>query len=118
MNLSYDENGLIHVVIQDYDTEEVLMLAHMDEEALRKTLETGKTFYWSRKRGEACKKGETSGHEQIVKDILVDCDRDAILLRVKQKVGACHMGYRSCFFRNLEGEVVDEKVFNPEDIYK
>jgi phosphoribosyl-AMP cyclohydrolase len=93
------------------------MLAHMNEEALKMTLETGIAHYWSRSRSKIWRKGETSGNEQIVKDILIDCDGDALLLKVEQIGGACHMGYRSCFYRKIDGKIVGEKVFEPDDVY-
>ena len=112
-----EEKELKHAIAQDYETGEVLMLAHMDEEALRLNIETGKAHYWSRSRGKLWRKGEISGNEQIIKDILIDCDEDAILLKVKQIGGACHTGYRSCFYRRINGEIVSEKVFDPEEKY-
>jgi len=104
-------------IAQDSKTGEVLMLAYMNDEALRLTRETGKAHYWSRSRGKLWKKGESSGHEQFVKDILIDCDEDTILLKVEQIGGACHTGYRSCFYRTIDGDVVGEKVFDPEEAY-
>ena len=112
------DGGLITAIAQDYKTGEVLMVAYMNEEALNKTIETKKAFYWSRSRRKLWKKGESSGHEQIVHEILVDCDGDALLLKVEQIGGACHTGYRSCFYRTLAGEVIGEKVFEPDDVYK
>ena len=112
-----EEKELKSAIVQDYETGEVLMLAHMDEEALRLSRETGKAHYWSRSRGKLWRKGEISGNEQIIKDILIDCDEDAVLLKVKQIGGACHTGYRSCFYRRLNGEIVGEKVFEPEEKY-
>ena len=122
MKLNFNKlNGLIPAVIQDYKTNKVLMVGFMNKEAYEKTLETGKVWYYSRTRKKQWMKGETSGNVQIVKEILVDCDNDTILLKVKQ-IGnaACHKGYNSCFFRKVEGEdlkVVEDKVFNPEDKY-
>ena len=110
-----EEKGLKHAIAQDYETGEVLMLAHMDEEALRLTMETGKAHYWSRSRDKLWRKGELSGHEQLVKDILIDCDEDTVLLKVKQIGGACHTGYRSCFYRTIVGVIVGEKVFEPAE---
>ena len=104
-------------IAQDYETGEVLMLAYMDDEALRLTRETGKAHYWSRSRGKLWKKGESSGHEQLVKDILIDCDADTILIKVEQIGGACHTGYRSCFYRTINGEIVGEMVFDPAEAY-
>jgi len=111
------DNGLIHAIAQDYETGEVLMLAHMNEEALRLTIETGKAYYWSRSRNKLWRKGEISGNEQLIKEILIDCDGDSVLLKVKQIGGACHTGYRSCFYRRINGEIVGEKVFDPEEKY-
>jgi len=114
--------GLVPVIVQDHETGDVLMLAYMNQRAWLKTLETGKATYWSRSRNELWVKGETSGHVQIVKEILVDCDADTLLLKVQQAGGAaCHTGYRSCFFtRVIEGgkEIIGEPVFKPEDVYK
>jgi len=112
-----EEKELKSAIVQDYETGEVLMLAHMDEEALRLSRETGKAHYWSRSRRKLWRKGEISGNEQIIKDILIDCDEDAVLLKVKQIGGACHTGYRSCFYRRLNGEIVGEKVFEPDEKY-
>jgi len=115
-------DGLIPVIAQDADTKEVLMMAYMNEQAWEKTVETGKATYWSRSRNSLWLKGETSGHVQLVKDILIDCDDDTILLMVLQ-VGeaACHTGYRSCFYRKLkDGDfvVVGQKIFDPQEVYK
>jgi len=112
-----EEKELKHAIVQDYETGEVLMLAHMDTEALRLTIETGKAHFWSRSRGKLWRKGEQSGHEQLVKDILIDCDEDTVLLKVKQLGGACHTGYRSCFYRTIDGKIVGRKVFEPEERY-
>lgn len=112
------EDGLITAIAQDYKTGEVLMVAYMDREALEKTMETQRAYYWSRSRSRLWKKGETSGNEQIVHDILIDCDADAVLLKVEQIGGACHTGYRSCFYRTLDGEIIGEKLFEPDDVYK
>ncbi|MBN2110000.1 MAG: phosphoribosyl-AMP cyclohydrolase [Methanosarcinaceae archaeon] len=115
-DLKYD-NGLIQAIAQDNDTKEVLMSAFMNREALEKTIETGIAHYWSRSRARLWRKGESSGHMQTVKAIYIDCDQDAVLLMVEQEGGACHTGYRSCFYRNIEGDIVGEKVFDPEDVY-
>lgn len=112
------KGDLVPAVVQDAQTGEVLMLAYMNREALAKTLETGKAHYWSRSRGKLWLKGESSGHFQKVVEARIDCDQDAILLKVEQEGGACHMGYRSCFYRDLEGEVVGEKVFDPSEVYR
>jgi phosphoribosyl-AMP cyclohydrolase len=116
--LKFDDKGLITAIAQDHETNEILMLAFMNLEALEKTVETGKAHYFSRSRGKLWLKGESSGHVQLVHDMYIDCDADAVLIKVEQLGGgACHMGYRSCFYRTLEGDVVSEKVFNPEDVY-
>jgi len=100
--LKFDKNGLIPAIIQDYKTKEVLMLAYMNKESLRRTLKFKKTCFWSRSRKKYWVKGETSGNFQIVKFIHYDCDADAILIKVKQKGVACHTGNYSCFFRKLK----------------
>ena len=110
--------GVVPVVVQDATTREVLMVAFMNKEALRKTIETKRGYYWSRSRRKLWKKGETSGNEQIVHDILIDCDADAVLLKIEQIGGACHTGYRSCFYRTINDEIVGEKLFEPENVYK
>ena len=116
--LKFDDKGLITAIAQDHETDEILMLAFMNLEALEKTVKTGKAHYFSRSRGKLWLKGETSGHVQLVHDIYIDCDADAVLMKVEQLGGgACHTGYRSCFFRTLEGDIVSEKVFDPEDVY-
>ena len=115
--IKYDPQGLVPVIVQDYRNNEVLMVAYMNHDSLKMTLETGLTHFWSRSRQKLWKKGETSGHVQEVKEVLVDCDQDALVMKVDQKVAACHTGYRSCFYRKLEGDelvVFLEKVF--EDI--
>ncbi|MCD6508106.1 phosphoribosyl-AMP cyclohydrolase [Candidatus Poribacteria bacterium] len=119
--LKFDSNGLIPAIIQDYQNGEVLMLGYMNEEALRRTLQEGKVCFWSRSRRCLWLKGETSGNFQIVKEIYFDCDGDALLIKVDQKGGACHLGYRSCFFRKITEDggfrIVGEKVFDPDKVY-
>lgn len=114
-------NGLATAIAQDATTGEILMVAHVNEESLRKTLERGQVFYWSRSRG-LWHKGEESGNVQIVRSISIDCDGDAVLFRVEQVGGAaCHTGKRSCFFRRLDGDTwVDEgvQVFDPAEVYR
>lgn len=100
--LKFDEKGLIPAVIQDYKTGEVLMVAYMNEESLKKTLEIKKTCFWSRSRNQFWVKGETSGHFQFVKGIYYDCDKDCLLIKVRQAGAACHTGKRSCFYRKLK----------------
>jgi len=111
MKVNFEKNGgLVPVVVQDADTNEVLMLAYMNEEALDLTKKTGFAHYFSRSRNKIWKKGESSGHTQEVKDILIDCDNDTILLKVKQNGVACHTGRKSCFFTKLDsGEVTMDK---------
>lgn len=99
----FDANGLIAAIAQDAESGEVLMLAWMNAEALQKTLLTGRATYWSRSRGEIWVKGETSGHTQEVLEIRVDCDQDAVLLKVRQTGGACHTHRESCFYRRVDG---------------
>lgn len=114
--------GLVPVVVQDYRSREVLMLAYMNSKAWKKTQKTGKAHYYSRSRKGLWLKGEESGHFQEVKWAFMDCDNDTLLLKVKQIGGAaCHEGYRSCFFRKkgrADWKVVAKKVFRPEDVYK
>lgn len=99
----FDANGLITAVVQDHSTGEVLMLAHMNSDALEKTLETGFAHFWSRSRQELWKKGETSGNTLGVEEVLIDCDQDAVVIMATLNGnGACHTGARSCFFRSIE----------------
>ena len=122
MELDFEKmGGLVPAVIQDVESGKVLMLAYMNEIAWNKTLETGKAWFYSRSRDKQWMKGEESGNVQVVKEILVDCDDDTVLLKVEQVgTAACHKGYVSCFFRKLGGEleVIEEKVFDPEKVYK
>ena len=99
--LKFDEEGLIPVIIQDYNTREVLMLAYMNKESLKRTLRLGKTCFWSRSRRQYWVKGETSGHFQFIKSIAYDCDGDALLIKVRQVGVACHTGNRNCFYRKI-----------------
>jgi len=114
--------GLLPAIAQDAGTGEVLMLAYMNREAWKKTVETGKAHYWSRSRNKLWLKGETSGHIQVVKEAYVDCDFDTILLKVEQLGGAaCHTGHRSCFHNKIDGMKIKEVgklVFDPKEIYK
>jgi len=109
--LKYDSNGLIPAIIQERSTGRVLMMAWMNRESLQKTIETGKTWFWSRSRKKFWMKGETSGHVQIVRDIAFDCDADTVLIQVEQTGAACHEGYKSCFFRSIAGD--DVKITEP-----
>ncbi len=116
--LAFDEQTLIPAVAQDSDSGEVLMLAYVTEEALERTRETGLAHYYSRSRDELWQKGATSGHVQHVEEVRVDCDGDALLYRVRQEGGACHTGYESCFYRTVGGEVVGDRLFDPDDVYE
>lgn len=136
LNFRHRINGesLVIAVTQDHETSEVLMVAFMNRESLQKTLETGEAHYWSTSRQKPWFKGESSGHIQEVKEIFTDCDKDTVLLKVRQIGAACHEGYYSCFFRKIspvtpnttigsnknngyELKIVKEKVFEPEKVY-
>src|SRR5262245_38416942 len=110
------KDGLVPAIAQDAETGDVLMLAWMNPEAYQETLRTGRACYYSRSRGRLWRKGEESGHVQEVQAIYLDCDADTVLLKVHQVGAACHAGYKSCFFRRVEGDelkVVGERVFDP-----
>lgn len=115
------ETALLPAVVQDAATGQVLMLAYMNREAYEETLRTGKAVFFSRSKGRLWRKGEESGNEQLVRQVLLDCDRDTILLRVEQLGGAaCHKGYASCFFHQVTPaglEIIAEKVFDPVAVY-
>lgn len=122
IELKFDDKGLIPAVVQDYKTNEVLMVAYMNKESFEKTVNGKKACFYSRSRKALWLKGESSGNVQEVKSIYIDCDQDCILVKVKQ-IGnaACHTGYRSCFYRELKNgelEIVAEKVFDPAKVYK
>jgi phosphoribosyl-AMP cyclohydrolase len=108
--LKFDANGLIPAIIQEQKTGRVLMMAWMNRASLEKTVESGKTHFWSRSRQKFWMKGESSGHTQAVKDIAFDCDGDTLLIQVEQIGAACHEGYQSCFFRSVEGQGADFKI--------
>jgi phosphoribosyl-AMP cyclohydrolase len=120
----FDEKGLITAIAQEIKTNQVLMAAYMNKEALEATLKTGYATYFSRSRQKLWQKGEESGHRQKVEQILVDCDQDSLILKVSIDAGQCHVGYKSCFYRALkkgsdkELKFVAEKVYNPKDAYK
>lgn len=113
--------GLIPAIVQEYNTGEVLMLAYMNEESWKATLSSGKATYYSRSRQELWIKGKTSGNLQLVKEIRIDCDNDTVLLKVEQIGGAaCHLGYKSCFFKKVENDsirVIGEPIFDPQKVY-
>ena len=121
LTLTFNEAGLIPAIAQDADSNEVLMMAWMNADAIRKTLQTGRVTYWSRSRQSFWTKGESSGHEQHVVSIHVDCDGDALLLKVRQDGGACHEGYRTCFYRKATDQgdlaVTETRVFDPGAVY-
>ena len=120
----FGPGGLITAISQDAETGDVLMVAYMNDEALRLTLETGNAVFFSRSRQKLWKKGEESGHVQKVKQILVDCDQDCLILKVTVDQGQCHVGYQSCFYRQLtpgsltELQFVAEKVYDPKQAYR
>lgn len=120
-NLKLDANGLIPAVIQDVENGDVLMVGYMNTDSVKATIETKKTNFWSRSRQKYWIKGESSGHTQEVKEILIDCDLDTLVIKVKQNGGACHVGYKSCFYRKLDDNgnatIQGEKVFDPNDVY-
>ncbi len=116
--LKFDQQGLIPAIIQDQKSGRVLMMAYMNQEALRKTLETRRTWFYSRSRQELWMKGETSGHIQAVKEVRYDCDADSLLILVEQTGVACHTGHYSCFFRDEAGQEVEEQVFDLSQVYQ
>lgn len=119
----FDKDGLIAAISQDARTGQVLMMAYMNAEALRLTIETGNAVFYSRSRRKLWKKGEQSGHVQKIRRILVDCDQDCVLLQVDVDEGQCHAGYQSCFYRAVKSgspdglELVAEKVYDPDKAY-
>jgi len=122
----FDADGLVNCVVTDAISGDVLMLAHMNAEALAKTIATGQAWYFSRSRRTLWRKGETSGHTQRVIELRVDCDQDSIWIKVEQVAGACHTGRRSCFYRaaplgqaggTMKLEFREERVFDPKDVY-
>ncbi|MBQ6219485.1 MAG: phosphoribosyl-AMP cyclohydrolase [Methanosphaera sp.] len=121
-NFRHEINGkkLATAIAQDYESNEVLMVAFIDEEAYDKTVQSGKAHYYSTSRNAIWFKGEESGHIQEVKKILFDCDKDAVIYKIKQIGGACHTGHYSCFYRELSEEKlveIENTVFNPDEVY-
>jgi len=120
----FDSTGLITAIAQDAQTGDVLMVAYMNAEALELTISSGNAVYFSRSRGKLWRKGEESGHVQKVLQILIDCDQDCLVLKVKVDQGQCHVGYQSCFYRALKKdsnenlELIAEKVYDPKEVYK
>jgi len=118
VELAFDDATLLPAIAQDADSGAVLMLAYVSPEAVARTRETGEAHYYSRSREELWHKGATSGHVQHVREVRVDCDGDALLYLIDQEGGACHTGYRSCFHRTIGGDIVGERVFDPDDVYE
>lgn len=121
--VKFDKNGLVPAIAQDAETGEILMMAYMNRESLERTVREKRACYWSRSRGKFWVKGESSGHIQEVREIRVDCDADTVLMKVIQHgPGACHEGYRSCFFRKADEdgalEIAMPKVFDEKEVYK
>lgn len=120
-NIKFDHNGLVPAIVQDAQDGTVLMMAYMNKDSLLATIKTKKTNFWSRSRQKYWVKGESSGHIQEVKEVFYDCDGDTLLIKVKQHGGACHVGYRSCFYSKVEDNgdvtIVGEKVFDPDKVY-
>jgi len=120
----FDDDGLIPAIAQDAQTGQILMVAYMNQAALDLTIQTGYATYFSRSRQKLWKKGQESGHLQKVEQILVDCDQDCLVLKVRVDAGQCHVGYQSCFYRALKDrssrklELIAEKVFDPKQTYK
>ncbi len=122
LDIKFDEKGLVPAIVQDIDSGQILMMAWMNEAALKQTLEVKKATFYSRSRDKMWIKGESSGHVQEVVEVRVDCDQDLVLLKCKSHGPCCHVGYNSCFYRTAEADgslkVVEEKVFDPEQVYK
>ncbi|MCJ8332067.1 MAG: phosphoribosyl-AMP cyclohydrolase [Lentisphaeria bacterium] len=122
LDFSKSDDGLIPAIAQDFDSGDVLMLAYINEDAWKHSLETGNATYWSRSRSKLWKKGEESGNVQKIKEIYIDCDNDTVVFKVEQVGGAaCHTGHRTCFFRKVENDeliTIGEKIFDPDTVYK
>lgn len=122
LDIKFDDKGLVPAIVQDIDSGEILMMAWMNEAALKQTLEVKKATFYSRSRDKMWIKGESSGHVQEVVEVRVDCDQDLVLLKCKSHGPCCHVGYNSCFYRAVQADgslkLVAEKVFDPEKVYK
>lgn len=119
--LRFDGQGLIPAIIQDVENNEVLMVGYMNREAVARTIQGPYVTFYSRSRNKMWVKGESSGHTQEVKEIFFDCDADCLLIKAKQNVAACHVGYRSCFYRRIEGgrvTLIGQKVFDEDEVYQ
>ncbi|AGF79539.1 phosphoribosyl-AMP cyclohydrolase [Desulfocapsa sulfexigens DSM 10523] len=121
LDFAKSKDGLLPAIVQDYLSGDVLMLAYINQESWEKTLQTGKAHFWSRSRHMLWLKGETSGHVQLIREVLVDCDQDTVVFKVDQLGGAaCHKGYGSCFYRRVTDDsltIIGEKVFDPSAVY-
>lgn len=121
LNFDKSADGLLPAIVQEYVSGQVLMLAYINKLAWQKTVETGKAHYWSRSRNSLWLKGESSGHVQLIREILVDCDDDTVIYQVEQLGGAaCHTGHKSCFFRRVQGQslvIEGERIFDPVKVY-
>jgi len=123
-NIIWNENGLLPVIVQDSKSNKIIMFAWMNRETLEETIKQGKAIYWSRSRNQVWVKGEKSGHYQYIEDIFLDCDRDTLLIKVKQEEGiACHTGRESCFYNRInlkknEIEVCEKVIKDPKEIYE
>ena len=122
LDIKYDANGLVPAIVQDHQSGEILMMGYMNEGALQQTLETKLASFYSRSRQKFWVKGESSGNTQEVIEARVDCDQDTIILKVKSNGPCCHVGYNSCFYRLITDdatlETVDEKAYDPDEVYK
>jgi phosphoribosyl-AMP cyclohydrolase len=121
LDVKFNADGLVPAIVQDAETGDILMMAWMNEQAIQHTLECGNATFYSRSRQKMWVKGESSGHTQKVVDMRIDCDQDTILMRVKSSGPACHVGYKTCFYRSLtsptELKIVEEKAFDPDKVY-
>jgi|SRR5688500_7414399 phosphoribosyl-AMP cyclohydrolase len=120
--LKFNADGLIPAIIQEQSTGRVLMMAWMNKESIQRSIEQGKTVFWSRSRQKFWVKGESSGHVQVIKDVAFDCDGDTLLIQVEQTGAACHEGYKSCFFRSVKEQgssftIMEAQLIKPEEIY-
>ena len=120
--LNFDKKGLIPAIIQDYKTGKVLTLCYMNKDALDKTLSEGKVYVFRRSKNRIMLKGETSGNIQAVKEVFVDCADNSLLIKVEQRSAACHEGYFTCYFRQIDKSgketIVEKRIFDPKDVYK
>ncbi len=122
LGIRFDAQGLVPVVVQSADDDAVLLLAYMNQEALQATLRTGRAHFWSRSRGKLWRKGETSGREQVVEGLYINCEDNSLLLRVRQQgAAACHTGHPTCYYRRLDPDgawrTVQERAFDPAEVY-